>query len=149
MAKTTVAITVLALHAKAFREVLSDDYRIDAELEVVDEGTKLTKFVFNECGPGTDLENPLLTKRIPYSLRITPSFGVSGKHEHFRIMSDGSFVSTAYTDESKGRMVTLEELIDARQKGISAIDDLIREKDNEYPVISWNDQFEILMLPPL
>ena len=149
MVKTTVVITVLTLHAKAFRDLLSDDFRIDSEFELVDDGTKLTKFVFNDCGQEIDLENPLITKRIPYSLRVTPSSGVSGKHEHFRIMTDGSFVSTAYTDEAQGRMVTLEELIKARQKGVGAIDDLIREKDNEYPVISWTDQLEILMLPTL
>lgn len=144
MDTTTVTLSIPYLLRDRLLALLGDDFGFDQEDEAEAQGVKMATFDFFDVAPELDIEQTLMDHGIPHTVRVHPGYGIEGSTEHFRVHADGTPVSTAYTDSMNARMVTLDELFEARAKGVGAIDQLLNEKDNEHPVLNWNAQLEIL-----
>ena len=144
MSETTISISIPTILRDRFCHLFDEDPLFQNESSETARGVPLTTYTIFDTGTDLEIEAVLIEEKVPYTIRVHPGFDVDGSTEHFRILEDGTPVSTSYDDSLNARMVTLEELSDAHAQGPEAVARLIAAKEDEFPVLAWDKQMAIL-----
>jgi hypothetical protein len=141
--RTSVTLTVRKADQKPVELLIENSGGFDDRFEGEQlSGPNLIEYTFYEVNYGLlDFENELCKQNIPYNKSWDAGDDYPAGNEYHRIDGEGESIVKEFVAETEG-LVSLEDVVKAIES--SNLDNFIAEKKDDFAVISWEAQEEIL-----